>query len=128
MIKVKLYFTRTAGTDDILQIFETEEYFDMAKVVYTPGDHAKKSNVFYLSRTDVLTYVSTIFKSMDNDTDPFEYVQIESAIHPSVMIPIADLAERQTRWQLEDMIEQALYANVEEIKLKRNVRTPVRGC
>jgi hypothetical protein len=127
MIKVKLYFTRTAGADDILQIFETEEYFDMAKIVYTPGDHAKKSNVFYLSRADVLTYVSTIFKSMDNDTDPFEYVQIESAIHPSVMIPIVDLAERETRWQLEDMVEQALYANVEEIKLKRNVRTPVRG-
>ena len=124
MIKVKLYFTRTAGADDILQIFETEEYFDMAKIVYTPGDHAKKSNVFYLSRADVLTYVSTIFKSMDNDTDPFEYVQIESAIHPSVMIPIVDLAERETRWQLEDMVEQALYANVEEIKLKRNVRQP----
>lgn len=128
MIKVKLYFTRTAGADDILQIFETEEYFDMAKIVYTPGDHAKKSNVFYMSRGDVLRYVSTIFKSMDNDTDPFEYVQIESAIHPSVMIPIVDLAERETRWQLEDMVEQALYANVEEIKLKRNVRTPVRGC
>lgn len=127
MLKVKLYFTRTAGADDVLQIFDTKEYFEMTRVVYTPGDHTKKSNAFYLSRTDVLTYVSTILKSMDNDTDPFEYVQIESAIHPSVMLHVGDLADRDTRWRLEDMVEQALYANVEEIKLKRTVRTPVHG-
>lgn len=125
MLKVKLFFTRKQGEDDIVQIYDDDTYFEMAQVVYTPGDHAKKSNSFYLPRADVLKYVSTMLKSMQTDTDPFEYVQLQSAIHPSVMVSVADVSERQTRYQLEDMVEQALYANVEEIKLKRNVRTPV---
>jgi hypothetical protein len=127
MLKVKLFFTRRQGADDIIQIYDDDTYFEMAQVVYTPGDHTKKSNSFYLPRADVLKYVSTMFKSMQTDNDPFDYVQIQSAIHPSVMVSVADVSERQTRYQLEDMVEQALYANVEEIKLKRNVRTPVYG-
>jgi hypothetical protein len=127
MLKVKLFFTRKQGEDDILQIYDDETYFEMGRVVYTPGDHTKKSNSFYLPRREILRYVSTILKSMETDTDPFEYVQIQSSIHPSVIVSVADVSERQTRWQLEDMVEQALYANVEEIKLKRNVRTPVYG-
>jgi hypothetical protein len=125
MLKVKLFFTRRQGEDDILQIYDDETYFEMGRVVYTPGDHAKKSNEFYLPRRDILRYVSTIFKSMETDTDPFEFVQIQSAIHPSVIVPIADVSERQTRYQMEDMVEQALYANVEAVKLKRTVRSPV---
>jgi hypothetical protein len=127
MLKVKLFFTRRQGEDDILQIYDDETYFEMNRVVYTPGEHTKRSNVFYLPRRDILTYVSTIFKSMETDTDPFEYVQVQSAIHPSVMLSVADLADREKRYQLEDMVEQALYANVEEERLKRTVRSPVEG-
>lgn len=127
MLKVKLFFTRRQGEDDILQIYDDETYFEMNRVVYTPGEHTKRSNVFYLPRRDVLSYVSTIFKSMETDTDPFEYVQVQSAIHPSVMLSVADLEDREKRYQLEDMVEQALYANVEEQKLKRTVRSPVEG-
>jgi hypothetical protein len=127
MLKVKLFFTRREGPDDILQVYDDETYFEMANVVYTPGDHSKKSNSFYTSRGSVLDYISTIFKSMETDADPFEFVQIQTAIHPSVMVSVADVSDRQTRYRLEDMVEQALYANVEAIKLKRNVRTPVEG-
>jgi len=52
---------------------------------------------------------------------------VQSAIHPSVMLSVADLADREKRYQLEDMVEQALYANVEEERLKRTVRSPVEG-
>jgi hypothetical protein len=127
MLKVKLFFTRRQGEDDILQIYDDETYFEMNRVVYTPGEHTKRSNAFYLPRRDVLSYVSTIFKSMETDTDPFEYIQVQSAIHPSVMLSVADLADREKRYQLEDMVEQALYANVEEERLKRTVRSPVEG-
>ncbi len=124
MLKVKFFFTRCRGEDDIVQIYDDDTYFEMTRVVYTPGDHAKTSNSFYLSRSDALRYVSTMLKSMETDTDPFEFVQVQTAIHPSIMVSIADVSERETRWRLEDMVEQALYANVEEIKLKRTVRQP----
>lgn len=128
MLKAKLFFTRRSGPDDIIQIFDDEIYFEMVRVVYTPGDHTKKSNEFHMTRSATMNYISTIFKSMEEDTDPFEYVQIQTAIHPSIMVSVADVSERGPRWRLEDMVEQAITANVEEIKLKRTVRTPVEGC
>ena len=125
MLKAKLYFTRRQGTDDIVQIYDDELYFEMTRVVYTPGEHTKKSNEFSLTRQQALSYVSTILRSMQTDTDPFEYVQVSTAIHPSVIYSVADVSEASTRFLIEDMVYDALKANVEEIKLKRTVRSPV---
>jgi hypothetical protein len=128
MLKVKLFFTRRNGDDDIVQMYDDETHVDMVRVVYTPGDHTKKSNVFHLTTRDVLSYVDNIFKAMDHDTDPFEFVQIQTAIHPSIMFSAMDLSSRRIQDTLDDMIFQAIRVNVEEIKLKRTVRTPVEGC
>ena len=125
MQKVKLYFTRRQGADDIVQIYDDELYFEMVRIVYTPGDHVKKSNEFSLTRQQVLSYVSTILRSMESDSDPFEKVQISTAIHPSVIYSVADVSETHTRHLIEDMVCDAVRANVEEIKLKRTVRSPV---
>lgn len=127
MLKVKLFFTRRQGADDILQIYDDEAYFEMTRIVYTPGDHTRISNAFHLTRSKAVDYVSTILESMENDTDPFDFVQIQTAIHPTVMVSVADLTDCTTRIRLEEMVYQALAANVEEIKLKRNVRAPIGG-
>jgi hypothetical protein len=128
MLKVKLFFTRRNGDDDIVQMYDDETHVDMVRVVYTPGDHTKKSNVFHLTTRDVLSYVDNIFKAMSNDVDPFEFMQIQTAIHPSIMFSAMDLSSRRIQDTLDDMIFQAIRVNVEEIKLKRTVRTPVEGC
>lgn len=125
MLKAKLFFTRRDGADDIIQLYDDEEYFEMVRIVYTPGEHTKTSNEFYLTRRDAFGYVSTILKSLLSDNDPFEYVQIQTAIHPSIMYPVSELEESRTRWLVEDMIRDAIHANVGEVKLKRNVRSPV---
>jgi hypothetical protein len=127
MLKVKLFFTRRNGADDILQMYDDETHVDMVRLVYTPGDHTKKSNVFHLTTKDVLSYVGNIFSAMDHDTDPFEFMQIQTAIHPSIMFSAMDLSSRRVQDTLDDMIFQAIRVNVEEIKLKRTVRTPVEG-
>ena len=127
MQKVKLFFTRRRGADDIVQMYDDETHVDMVRVVYTPGDHTKKSNVFYLTTRDVLSYVDNILKAMDHDTDPFEYMQIQTAIHPSIMFSAMDLSSRRVQDLVDDMIFQAIRVNVEEIKLKRTIRTPVEG-
>jgi hypothetical protein len=127
MLKVKLFFTRAQGADDIIQMYDDETHIDMVRLVYTPGDHTKKSNVFHLTNKDALSYVDNIFDAMEHDTDPFEFVQIQTAIHPSIMFSAMDLSSRRVQDLLDDMIFQALRVNVEEIKLKRTVRTPVEG-
>ncbi len=127
MQKVKLFFTRRHGADDIIQIYDDESYVDMVRLVYTPGDHTKKSNVFYMTTRDVLSYVGNIFRSMSHDVDPFEYLQIQTAIHPSIMFSAMDLSSHRVQDLLDDMIFQAMRVNVEEEKLKRTVRTPVEG-
>ena len=123
MQKVKLFFCRSGMQDDIIQFFDDETHADMVRVVYTPQEHTEKSNEFYLTRRAALLYASQVLKSMAYDNDPFEYVQIQTAIHPSVMYPIGDISG-QARYLLEDMIEQSLSTNVDEIKLKRTVRAP----
>ena len=125
MLKVKLFFTRRNGDDDIVQMYDDETHVDMVRVVYTPGDHTKKSNVFHLTTRDVLSYVDNILRAMGNDVDPFEFVQIQTAIHPSIMFSAMDVGCRRIQDVLDDMIFQAIRVNVEEVKLKRNVRTPV---
>jgi hypothetical protein len=124
MQKVKLYFTRRNGSDDIIQMYDDETHVDMVRVVYTPGDHTKRSHEFYLTSRDVLSYVNNILKAMNNDVDPFEFVQIQTAIHPSIMFSAIDVGCRRVQDTLDDMIFQAIRVNVEEVKLKRNVRTP----
>jgi hypothetical protein len=126
MQKVKLFFTRRTGSDDIVQIYDDETHVDMVRVVYTPGDHTKKSNVFHMTTRDVLSYVNNILRAMEHDTDPFEFLQIQTAIHPSIMFSVLDLG-RRVQDTLDDMIFQAIRVNVEEVKLKRNVRSPVEG-
>jgi hypothetical protein len=125
MQKVKLYFTRRNGSDDIIQMYDDETHVDMVRLVYTPGDHTKRSHEFHLTSRDVLSYVGNILKAMNNDVDPFEYVQIQTAIHPSIMFSAMDVGCRRVQDVLDDMIFQAIRVNVEEVKLKRNVRTPV---
>ena len=127
MQKVKLFFTRRAGADDIIQMFDDETHVDMVRLVYTPGDHTKKSNAFHMTSRDALSYVNNILKAMHNDIDPFEHVQVQTAIHPSILFSAMDVGCRRVQDVVEDMVYQALRVNVEEVKLKRTIRTPVEG-
>jgi len=124
MQKVKLYFTRRTGSDDIIQMYDDDTHVDMVRLVYTPGDHTKRSHEFYMTTRDVLSYVRNILNAMNNDVDPFEFVQIQTAIHPSIMFSAIDVGCRRIQDTLDDMIFQAIRVNVGEVKLKRNVRTP----
>lgn len=127
MLRVKLFFTRRRGADDIIQMFDDEMYLEMVRIVYTPGDHKKTSNEFHITRASAVEYVSGILRSMENDSDPFDFLQVQTAIHPTVMYSIADVSHDPTRLRIEDMVYEALRAIVEEIKLKRTVRDPVEN-
>jgi hypothetical protein len=127
MLKAKLFFTRRQGADDIIQLYEDDTFFEMVRVVYTPGDHAKKSNEFYLTRSAALEYIDSILSSMGYDADPFDFVQLQTAIHPSILFSVSDVSVRSTRTRIDEMVNQSLKATVSEISLKRTVRSPVEN-
>lgn len=101
--------------DDIIRIYEDEEYEEMFRVVYAPsGD--KKMSQFFLTRSKVLDYIDDLLISLEYDTDSCEWVQVDTAIHPSVMYHVADLSNSSIRHHLENTVEAAMRANVERIR------------
>ena len=104
MLKAELHFVTKENRDDILKIFDDDAHEEMYRVVYKPHDIAIGVNELFLSYRDMQDYVSTILKSLERDVDPFEYVQVLTPIHPSVMYHISDLEDQRIRWHVEDMV------------------------
>ena len=110
--RVTLYVQRkindaTSATDDIIRIFEDDDYHEMYRVVYSAPDMKRKST-FYMTKTRVLTYVSDILKSLRYDAVPFEAVQVTPAIFPSVVYHVAELDDSNVRHLILDVVDTSL--------------------
>ena len=103
MAKAILHFITKTNQDDILRIYDDDVHDDMYRVVFKPHD-GTALNEMSLSYRELQDYVSTILKSLERDNDPFEYVQVMTPIHPSVLYHVCELDDRETRWRIEDMI------------------------
>lgn len=117
--KVSLRFTRQdkpSSEDDILDIFSDERHRGMYRIHYITPHVPEVKNRFYMNEKDTINHVSEILKSLENDADPFEYVQVMSWIQPSVMYHVFDLEDRNIRWQLEDAILAAMIRPVKKIE------------
>jgi hypothetical protein len=112
MIKVTLFIQRELKNqekDDIVRVHSTV-YPNMFKVVYSSPD-MKKMTQFTATRFEVMDYVSSILKSLSEDAQPFAYVQLTTAMHPSILYPVESLDDRTTRNDIEDIVYMALKAN-----------------
>lgn len=115
MLKATIYLQRKTGEgDDILKIYEDELYVEMYRLVYEAPDIRKK-NQFYLSRHLVGNYISDFLTSLRDDSDPFEYIQLSTVIHPTVLYHISDLERPATRHLIDDMITMAMRTPVEKV-------------
>lgn len=103
MAKATLHFITKDNRDDILRIFDDDKHADMYRIVFKPHD-AKGINEMYLNYHDLQDYVSTILKSLERDNDPFEYIQVTTQVHPSVLYHVCELEDRDVRWHVEDMV------------------------
>jgi len=121
MLKATIHFVTKENRDDILRIFDDDVHEDMYRVVYKPHDAGTALNEVYLSYADVQDYVSTILKSLENDTDPFEYIQVMTPIHPSVMYHTSELEDREIRWRVEDMVFLACRKAIRRMGVKRTI-------
>jgi hypothetical protein len=107
-----------AKADDILTIYEDEDFAEMYRIVFRPGDFKKTANEFYLDRARALEYVASLLKMLPYDADPFAYVQVDTSIHPSILYNVCDLIDRDVRYIIEDAVDVAIRRPVEKIRVK----------
>ena len=122
MAKAILHFITKDNRDDILRIFDDEVHCDLYRVVFKPHDQVG-SNEMSLGYEDLQDYVSTILKSMERDNDPFEYIQVTTMVHPSVMYHVCELENRDIRWHIEDMVFLACRKAIWHRDPKRIIQT-----
>lgn len=125
MLKATIHFVTKENEDDILRIFDDDTHEDMYRVVYKPHDVTTGVNEVFLSYPDLQDYFSTILKSLERDTEPFEYIQVMTPIHPSVMYHTSELEDRDTRWRVEDMVFLACRKAIWHKGVKRTIRRRV---
>lgn len=107
-----------AKADDIITFFEDEDFAEMYRILFRPGDYKKTANEFYLDRARTLDYVASILKTLPYDADPFVYVQVDTSLHPSILYNVYDLLNREIRYMIEDTVDVALRRPVEKIRVK----------
>lgn len=120
--KVTLRFQRksgTASTDDVLRISDDDEYHETYKVEFNPGNGASQYR-YYLTRGPLMDYIAGVLRTMPFDADPFEYLQVDTQMHPTVLYHVSDLDDREIRHLIEDTIETAL------VRIIRKVKTDLR--
>ena len=125
MLKASLYFVNKNNRDDIVRIFDDDVHAEMYRVVFKAHDMAGV-NEFSMTYRDLQNYISDMLKSLQNDTEPYEYVQVMTAMHPTIMYHVSDVETREVRWQIEDMVSLACRSPVYRRGGKRTVPVVVR--
>ncbi len=113
MYRASVYFTRkdmNSYSDDRIIVTARNDSRDLFDVKYDTPD--LKNRKFTTSCSGVLQYVGDILNSMQHDMDPFEHIQVNTAVHPSVMYHVADMDDSEVRNLILDMMRDALRADV----------------
>ncbi len=113
--RVTIFLTRKGDDrttrDDVISVWENATTPAVFTVKYRPGD-GDRTRMFYMCEKETMSYLSSMFKSLDYDTDPFDKIQITTAIHPSIIYDVAAVADAQVRYAMEDMIEDSLHTKI----------------
>lgn len=107
--------TLSESDDDVIHVCDDTEFAEMYRVTFRPAG-SKKMSEFYLDAGRTMAYIATILKTLTYDTDPFEKIQVDTAIHPSVMYHVSDLDDSSVRHLIEDSIEASLRRPVELVR------------
>jgi hypothetical protein len=115
MLKATIHLTRETNRpseDDVISISEVEDTRDLFSVTFRTPDFSKKK-VFVTTEARVLDYIEDILSSLEYDSDPFQFVQVDSVIHPAILYHTSDLDDGEIRDRIVGMIRMALRTDVE---------------
>jgi hypothetical protein len=117
---LSLFVTRNDGVDHD-DIFNFDSLADLpdhvrvtAKFAGTGVDSGKGYNrTFVLSRSGVYDYVLSLVGSLVRDDDPYDRIQLSSAIYPSVIYRVEDLEDCTVRSSIQDIIYSSFNTTVQ---------------
>jgi hypothetical protein len=119
MYTVVLRLTRTkepeASNDDKIIVQHNVQYFNLFDVTYTTPE-LKVARKFTADESDVMDFFSDILRGVQTDTDPFEFVQISSAIHPNFIFKVREF-DCSIRCNIMNMIRFALRADIKQKRI-----------
>jgi hypothetical protein len=117
MLKATIYIQRnmSSRSDDTVYIYDTPNCSEVYRVVYKTPESVLATQV-YMGRSAVFSYVSDLLKSLTHDVVPFEHVQVNTCIHPSVVYHVSDLDSKDVRRLIENMIYDAAKTKMTRIE------------
>ena len=118
MINATIIFVRKNGrpsTDDKITVSRMDSENDLFKVTFSTPDYTYRKQ-FITDARKACRYIEDTLTSMRHDTDPFEYVQVHTNIHPAVLYHVADLDSCDVRHLIMDIIYDALKFNVTNVE------------
>lgn len=83
--------------------------------VYFKTPEFEKKKKFITTESRVIDYIEDILSSLEHDSDPFEDVQIETAIHPVILYHVTDMEDANIRDRVLGMIRMALRMKVTNV-------------
>ena len=101
---------RREREDDVIRIYATD-CNDLFRVTFLAMD-MKRSNQFFATRHWATQYVSEVLSTLVHDTDPFNAVQVDTAIHPSILYHVGDLDDWEIRRLVEHTVDSALRLSI----------------
>jgi hypothetical protein len=116
MIKTRILFCYRTDErpDDVVTISSTDTH-ELYKVKMKPGDYEGAWYEVYMTHERLMSYLDNVFKSLQYDDDPFERVQVDAAMYPSVFYHVVDLASSRTREFILNIVQDALYLDSEKV-------------
>lgn len=119
MLKATIFIQRKEGDgcqdDDLIRIYDVNGASGILRVVFTTPD-LRKSRQFYMGQQVVMDYILDVLKSLQYDAVPFEFVQVSTTMHPSVVYHVSDLDVASVRHVIEDLVYTAIKTPVAEVK------------
>uniref|UniRef100_A0A6C0AKQ9 Uncharacterized protein n=1 Tax=viral metagenome TaxID=1070528 RepID=A0A6C0AKQ9_9ZZZZ len=101
-----LHVTRTSeqSADDII-LFQTDPaYPDVVEITSTFSGTKKLRYQYTLPRSRCSHYARTIVRALVDDVEPFDRVQISSAMFPAVMYNVEDLVRSRVMESIDEVL------------------------
>lgn len=117
MIGATLLFIHTGkgpAHDDRIMVSPHAGSHEIFEVIYRSPE-LKTDRRFLASFFSTMRYVDDMLTSMRHDTEPFESIQLTTAIHPAVLYHVSDMDESSTRELILNMIADALKFEVTKV-------------
>ena len=103
-----LFIQKSGRKDDKIDV-HVSNVPGMYRIVFSPNDSSSKYT-FFMNRERALDYISNMLRTLADDVEPFDYIQVATHIAPSILYNVADLEDREIRVGIMDSILYALEA------------------